>query len=176
MPHACTISNCYNRYNPNSDDGSGFSFHRLPKKNRALRKRWLDAIGTRKKQFNNIGRRRKGLSVCSRHFTPEDFSNLDSKSLKIEGSGKEKRPYRRLKDNAVPSIFPDEVFRIPDVRKKRKVCNRKYSKGGNFADIYLPGRLQGIEGPNQTKCLVLMQLCVCNILKKMQHPNTNCVF
>ncbi|ELU08352.1 hypothetical protein CAPTEDRAFT_213252 [Capitella teleta] len=120
MPHACTISNCYNRYNPNSDDGSGFSFHRLPKKNRALRKRWLDAIGTRKKQFNNIGRRRKGLSVCSRHFTPEDFSNLDSKSLKIEGSGKEKRPYRRLKDNAVPSIFPDEVFRIPDVRKKRK--------------------------------------------------------
>ncbi|PFX25192.1 THAP domain-containing protein 1 [Stylophora pistillata] len=84
MPHFCCAGECKN----SSDKRPDISFHGLPLDNKALLKTWIAKMRRNPNYFNV----NKHVKICSKHFSPEDFINPDAKK-------------RRLKRNAVPSIF-----------------------------------------------------------------------
>lgn len=84
MPHFCCAGECEN----SSDKRPDISFHGLPLDNKALLKTWIAKMRRNPNYFNV----NKHVKICSKHFSPEDFINPDAKK-------------RRLKRNAVPSIF-----------------------------------------------------------------------
>ena len=88
----CCVPNCSNR----RDKCPGLSFHGLPA-NEGLRKRWLAAI---KRDVGQHFRVTSSTVVCGAHFTAADFSTGAR-----QGSGEIKLKTRRLKGDAVSSMF-----------------------------------------------------------------------
>ena len=84
MVTSCEAYGCTNRWKT----GSGHSFHRIPVNKPDLLTKWISAIR------RDNWKPKKDMYICSDHFTPDSF-------LPIKGLGR-----RKLKPNAVPSIFP----------------------------------------------------------------------
>ena len=102
----------YNRWKT-----SGRSLHRIPVNKPDLLTKWISAI------WWDNWKPKKDMYICSDHFTPDSF-------LPIKGLGR-----RKLKPNAVPSIFPKfpqhlQVSPKPKWRspKKRKIVEHSNSK------------------------------------------------
>lgn len=88
----CCVPNCSNR----RDKCPEVSFHGIPA-NEDLRKRWLVAI---RRDVGPHFRISSSTVVCGAHFTAADFSTGSR-----QGSGAVKSKTRRLKREAVPSVF-----------------------------------------------------------------------
>ncbi|XP_067014682.2 zinc finger protein 286A [Anabrus simplex] len=82
MPDYCSVPMCRNQ-------GQPYSYHQFPKEE-SLRKKWLHAIRRHDLRNKSVSRY---IKVCSKHFAVENFV--------ITETGER----RRLKKNAVPSIF-----------------------------------------------------------------------
>ena len=91
MVHCC-VPGCTNYYSRSSD--KIISYHRIPKEKR-LRKSWIAKL-----QRDNLPPH-ENCCVCSEHFT-EDCFESDLKAQLLVGQKKTKR---RLKREAVPSVF-----------------------------------------------------------------------
>ena len=71
MPNRCVVFGCLNE--PSRDDGVALHFIPFADDDRPqvkkIRKRWVDFVGQKRENWTP-GRT---ASVCSKHFTPEDF-------------------------------------------------------------------------------------------------------
>ncbi|XP_040564623.1 uncharacterized protein [Lepeophtheirus salmonis] len=96
MNSYCVVRGCQSRYFPNSR----ISRHRIPK-DVSTRSKWLKAIGFGESKVNDASR------VCSKHFLTTDFLStpFDQKISNSQGNTPKLMKFR-LKQNAVPSIFP----------------------------------------------------------------------
>lgn len=96
-PSWCIVPGC-TLYKQSKAEGA--IFHSFPLKDVERCRKWLMAIGHAKYGVDTAVDRMKSLRVCSKHFTDDDYKrDLQAELLKIKGR-------RKLKDTAVPSVFP----------------------------------------------------------------------
>ena len=105
MPNYCVAVGCKNT----TKKGSEYSFHRFPHQNPNLLKKWVHAI--RRKQWKPT----KHSFICSDHFHESCFV------IRPGAEG------RRLKDDAVPSIFQTfPSYYQKDIKFRRSPRKRQY--------------------------------------------------
>ena len=114
----CCVPLCVNRRNKWPD----LSYHVFPRRD-DVRSQWIAAV--HRDEGPNF-RVTVNTVACSEHFLPEDFVGLcmlkDSK-----GTSECKRPFRRLKPAAVPSVFafhPAKFRPRPSPADRRMVADR----------------------------------------------------
>ena len=88
----CAANGCHNRTENNKE----VSFHKIPKEP-ALRKAWYVAIG--RIELPESG------NICSAHFTSDCYEDNVKLQLCPELFPNRRSTKRRLKPNAIPSIF-----------------------------------------------------------------------
>uniref|UniRef100_A0A4W5L7P6 THAP domain-containing protein 1 n=1 Tax=Hucho hucho TaxID=62062 RepID=A0A4W5L7P6_9TELE len=96
---------------------TGNAFHRYPVKDPERCKRWLIAVRHIKYNVKTPVATLNSLRVCSAHFREDDYE----RDFQTEIMGTKNK--RRLKDTAVPSIFPWTGSAVPKYRgavEKRK--------------------------------------------------------
>ena len=105
MP-TCAAVGCDNRQGECND--KSVSFHRFPINNQILLKKWVENLD--RGQHDNAKAKVKktwkpsGKSIlCSKHFTQDCFEEDKYVKYGLKPSGKE---VRKLKEGAVPTIFP----------------------------------------------------------------------
>ena len=83
-------------------DKKGYSFFTFPKKDGSRLKQWLASIS--RLGFSPT----EGCRVCSKHFTEDCFERDLRGELMVDHDSEkgDRRRRRRLKDTAVPTIFP----------------------------------------------------------------------
>lgn len=115
--HNCCVPDCHNcSGDPKKQDELGnVSYHSFPDVNSAKGKQWLQRIRRDPGTYFVINSHTK---VCSEHFAPDDF---------ISGNLLIKDKRRRLKQNAVPSIFPWRP-----VKKRLSITSRKAMQSLSF--------------------------------------------
>jgi len=104
MPHFCCAGECSN----SSENRKDLSFHSLPINNKPLLKQWIAKI-KRHPSFFNVNTHTK---ICSAHFTSEDYINPEATK-------------RRLKANAVPSIFAWTKEEDLKIKKRQSIAAKK---------------------------------------------------
>lgn len=114
MPNKCSAVGCKSGYSNETTD-STVSFHRFPIKNSELLKQWSRRLN--REEFTPS----KYSVLCSLHFTANDFveessdTNVDRKKKRNVSLTK-----RYLKDDAVPSVFPNlpQYFTRPQTKPR----------------------------------------------------------
>ena len=98
----------------NSRKTAGIRYHRVPAE-KSLRQAWLVKI----RRANPCSR--ENSFVCSEHFTPDSFEE------NLPGLVSGYRTRRRLKPDAVPSIFPRRTTNKPKPTTQRRNprCSRQ---------------------------------------------------
>jgi len=100
MVNKCSAVGCKSGYASNGDD-SHVTFHTFPQ-DAELREKWIRAIPRKDFVPSTYSR------LCSLHFQPCDFVDVRTDSNKSRLQNKSSTPLRRrLKPDAVPSIFPN---------------------------------------------------------------------
>lgn len=107
MPSSCAVADCPNLSNKTKSD-SAIIYHAFPK-DKCIRAAWV-AKCKRKDKINGQFAR-----VCSEHFTREDYvRDLENELLGL--------PLRRkLKPEAIPSVFPLRSVPNPKVRNNDRI-------------------------------------------------------
>jgi len=108
--HYCCVPDCRNssRDKKIQDSSGNVSYHAFP-----------DALSVKGKQWIQLIRRDPGVAfvvntrtkICSEHFSPNDF---------IHGNYSVQNKRRRLRANAVPSIFPWKIL-----KKRQSLTSQK---------------------------------------------------
>ncbi len=102
MPHCCCAGQCNS-----SATRKDLSWHQLPFENKNILKVWVTKMRRDPRYFNV----NKHTKICSEHFKNDDFIEPDAK-------------VKRLKMNAVPSIFEWSPEKL---EKPRRVLKRLFS-------------------------------------------------
>jgi hypothetical protein len=137
MPSRCCVPGCNSNYDSalkTTQNNRGMSIFKFPK-NEERKQAWLKAIP--RDDFTPSS----SSVVCQLHFHSTDIVRYD-KHLQPDGSTKElllNRP--RLKDNAIPSIFPNLPSYLTKSKPKERndpqsrrnaVCQRQIDNVTNF--------------------------------------------
>ncbi|XP_057709309.1 uncharacterized protein LOC130927468 isoform X3 [Corythoichthys intestinalis] len=112
MPR-CVAFGC--KFQSNNNKGSDESLHRFPV-DKKKRKVWENAC--RQTSFP------KDPRLCSRHFSPNAFENFSRRQLMKELTG-EAGYKRRLKPDAVPTIFPHKKPKRPRIASEMRAIKRQ---------------------------------------------------
>jgi len=100
MVNKCSAVGCKSGYASNGDD-SHVTFHTFPQ-DAELREKWIRAIPRKDFVPSTYS------CLCSLHFQPWNFVDVRTDSNKSRLQNKSSTPLRRrLKPDAVPSIFPN---------------------------------------------------------------------
>lgn len=119
-PSRCAVQDCSNR----ASKAKGISIHRSPviRKQRNI---WVRFMQTHRADFKRLPDSR--FAVCSEHFTQSSFERI------FKNTGR----CRRLKEDAIPTIWKKKNINSPiSKRRRRKVRNlptctwRSYSVDG----------------------------------------------
>ena len=102
MGKCCVAYGCSNQFKKGSD----IKFHYFPKDSEQ-RKKWVNAL--RRENFTPSD----NACICSVHFLPTDYKDDEFGYIR-----------RRLKDDAVPSVFPAFPSHLQPPTKKRRVLVR----------------------------------------------------
>lgn len=111
MVTSCCVPRCQNRASKNSN----ISFHAFPFSNPELLKKWLHNI--RRKNFTPS---KNSSRVCSVHFTDDDYKKGVSVIHDKGQYGTRPRTRRKLKDDAVPTVFEAFPLYLQTPSKKRR--------------------------------------------------------
>jgi hypothetical protein len=137
MPSRCCVPGCNSNYDSalkTTQNNRGMSIFKFPK-NEERKQAWLKAIP--RDDFTPSS----SSVVCQLHFHSTDIVRYD-KQLQPDGSTKElllNKP--RLKDNAIPSIFPNLPSYLTKLKPKERndpqsrrnaVCQRQIDNVTNF--------------------------------------------
>lgn len=101
----------------------------LPKNGPELRAKWIFAIRRDVGQNFQLG---KHTQICSRHFTRNDYRAKVANPDDVPSLG-EKRKNPRLKDDAIPCVFPEFPQHLQKTSKKRKSPSLLLRKRGRQA-------------------------------------------
>jgi len=158
MPH-CVAFGCSKQAKNRKD--TSISFHIFPKDDR-LRRAWIQAVGRTSLP--------KNPRLCSEHFDADCFEDTVRLQTELLGSCPWKR---KLKPEAIPTIFPHKPARSArfsssrraEKRKRQEVCKQ-------LCNIFLSGiRLQ---------FFVLTCLCIVTVVKLISvvllYLDTRCHF
>ena len=130
MPRRCIAAGC------STISGEGYSLHEFPRDD-GLRAKWTRAV-----KLHRVGWKGPTASsvLCSKHFKPDCFITEGVRYRDAVGIPAQKR---RLKANAIPSIFPKSdggstssqpmtsSLRPASERRKRKAVSRNYMTKNN---------------------------------------------
>ncbi|XP_046994044.1 uncharacterized protein LOC124606125 [Schistocerca americana] len=122
----CMVFGCTNRSDCDAKS-KGITFHVFPK-NESWKALWENAV--RRKNWCAS----KWITICSQHFREED---IDRTSLSTV----------RLRENAVPSVFPTHAKHLQKGDKKRKPSLRKESSSFPSSVLAAVSRVQDEEVP-----------------------------
>jgi len=131
MVNKCAAFGCtsgYKRKAQSVDDAAGsqkVTFHSFPLHDKQLCEKWLRA-NPRKDYVPS-----KNSRLCSLHFHPSDFVDVHNDTNKRRDRARaEKKLYRRyLKDDAVPSIFPNAPAYLSTAGSCRRTTVKATSAG-----------------------------------------------
>ena len=123
MP-ACSAPNCRNGYGGCSYP-PGVSRHKFPKKDPELLAKWNRALCRESFDPEFVS----SAVVCSEHFRPSDFITHSQNNQACRRKGELSR--RRLKPDAVPSIFKIPTYLLREPPKERPT---KSSEAGQRRD------------------------------------------
>ena len=159
MVHCC-IPGCKNTHHHKSKkeewqlDSRNFSLHDLPGEDRLeVRELWVMAI--------NRSTLPKDVAVCSDHFTEDCFDEKWEEYKRKYGPTKVKR---KLKLDAVPTLFPGRVFyheKVQQIRENWK--NKVLQKRLEFERLRLEKEYRDRFKATQTECQCK---CRCKLRKK----------
>lgn len=103
MPSRCSVTGCDSNYESSlkgKQKGPGISVFKFPK-NEERKQSWIRAI-PRKDLLST-----DSSVVCQLHFQPDDIILYDKQLLSDESFKQQPLRRPRLKDTAIPSIFPN---------------------------------------------------------------------
>jgi THAP domain-containing protein 1/3 len=107
------------------------SFHCVPWQNKALLAKWIEAnprMGWKPSEHSRM---------CSLHFTVDDFieERTDKKTRRKRYCADQKLTNRRLKDGAVPSVFPVDSSYLRGRRSKLRMTTRAAASGRREREV-----------------------------------------
>ena len=120
MPNVCCVPECKSGYRirnqketTTSTSASSIALHKLPQET-TRRKQWIHAIPRKDWSPNAFS------CVCEKHFHPSDYviEVIDQRK-----SRNKERERKRLKETAVPSIFPNLPIRFSKKKPKERSRN-----------------------------------------------------
>ena len=129
MPRRCVAAGC------NTTSGMGYSLHSFPK-DETVRKRWISAI---KWQRSNWSGPSSCSLLCSKHFKEDCFVTEGIRYRDDFGVP----ALKRLKADAVPTIFPRSSHRLDDNSSSstpsgRPLSERREQRSVRLQCIYAP--------------------------------------
>ena len=113
MPKCSAFGCNYTTKSKKSEQNPNISLHNFPKDEK-LRKRWIKAA--------RCIRLSKDPRLCSQHFLPDDFEISVLLQKKLLGHSRWKR---KLKDNAVPTIFAFTPVKKPRLQSEQRAERRQ---------------------------------------------------
>ena len=112
MPKCSAFGCNYTTKSKKSEQNPNISLHNVPKEK--LRERWIKAA--------RCIRLSKDLRLCSQNFLPDDFEISVLLQKKLLGHSRWKR---KLKDNAVPTIFAFTPVKKPRLQSEQRAERRQ---------------------------------------------------
>ena len=122
MP-TCIAFGCSNNSQNKKDSTSSVSFFRFPLKNHQLLKQWLDHLNRKYEPTENT-------RLCSEHFEANCFEG--DLFHKFSSALESKIPRRKLKPDAVPTIFEKSTEKMPS---KERSCSIKRAKQREHEEV-----------------------------------------
>lgn len=121
MPRRCVAAGC------NTVSGDGYSLHAFPR-NQDLRAKWIRAV---KRQRSNWDGPSTHSMLCSKHFEPDCFATEGVRYRDAIGLPTKKR----LKPDAIPTIFPLSIHRGGRLRTPppRSVAKKRQQQAVSIA-------------------------------------------
>ena len=114
MPRRCVAAGC------DTTSGMGYSLHSFPK-DETVRKRWISAV---KRQRSNWNGPSSCSLLCSKHFKEDCFVTEGVRYREDFGVP----ALKRLKADAVPTIFPRSSDRLDDGSSSSTPSDRPLSE------------------------------------------------
>lgn len=166
MVNKCAAFGCKSGYKSNRsvDLLNKVTLHVFPLGDKDLCDKWIRA--NPRKDFVPT----KNSRLCSLHFRPSDFieERLDKNVTRRKSVGSASRVLRRLKDDAVPSIFPNAPDYLSMPQKKPRKTSKATSSSRREVEA---SRLEQLQ-QSSTACDDISSLSLTDIAGKLQSETT----